>query len=70
MGRNEEAVGEYGLALQADANDFDAHLGLAELLILQGRTAQAIPHLRAAATSPDPGQREAALAHLSALQQD
>ena len=55
MGRNQDAVGEYGLALRADANDFDAHLGLAELLILQGRTAEAIPHLRAAATSRDPG---------------
>ena len=41
-------------------DDFDAHFGLAELLLRQGRTAQAIPHLRAAATSPDPALSEAA----------
>lgn len=65
-GRADAAIGEYRLAVQADAADHDAHLGLAELLLRRGRTAEAWPHLQAAATSPDPAIREAAQAHLSA----
>ena len=64
-GNSREAMAEYGLALEVDPNDFDAHFGLAELLLVQGRTAQAIPHLQAAATSPDPALSEAAKARLS-----
>jgi len=60
-------MAEYGLALEAAPNDFDAHFGLAELLLVQGRTAQAIPHLQAAATSPDRALSEAAKARLSAF---
>jgi hypothetical protein len=37
------------------------------VLLAQGRTAQAIPHLRAAASSPDAALRQAALARLSGL---
>ena len=44
-----------GWRCEADPNDFDAHLGLAELLLVQGRTAQAIPHLRGGRDEPGPG---------------
>jgi tetratricopeptide (TPR) repeat protein len=67
MGRTDAAADEYRLALQIDPGDFDAHFGLAELLLRQGRNAAAIPHLQAAATSPEPALRAAAQAHLSAL---
>ncbi len=46
---------------EADPRDFDAHFGMAELLMRQGRRAQAIPHLEAAANSPDSALRDAAL---------
>ena len=60
-------LGVRRLAVGADPADFDAHFGLAELLVAQGRTAQALPHLQAAAGSPDPGLSAAARARLSAL---
>jgi predicted CXXCH cytochrome family protein len=67
LGALDEALGEYRLALQADRNDFDAHLGAAELFLSRGQNTQAMPHLQAATGSPDPATREAALARLAAL---
>ena len=66
-GATAEAVAEYQRAVEADPSDFEAHFGLAELLIGAGRRAEAIPHLRTAAGSSDPALREAARTRLSAL---
>jgi predicted CXXCH cytochrome family protein len=64
-GSTAEAGREYRLALQANPDDFDAHFGLAELLTRQGQPAAALPHLRAAARSPDQALSRAARERLS-----
>jgi tetratricopeptide (TPR) repeat protein len=66
-GRVVEAVREYERAIQADPHEYEAHYGLGEILVRQRRAREAVAHFEAAAASPDPTLREAALARVAAL---
>jgi len=66
-GRVDDAAREYGLAIQANPDEYDAHFGLGEILVRQRRTREAVAHFEAAARSADPAQRDAARARLAAL---
>lgn len=68
MGRIDDAIREYELAIQVDSAAFDAHLALGELLGRRGRTADARRHLTAAMESPDPQLRGAAAAAMRAIE--
>jgi predicted CXXCH cytochrome family protein len=57
---SEGALSHFRSAVELDPNYYEAHLKLGSLLMRRGERAEAEPHLRKAAESPDPGVKEAA----------
>lgn len=68
MGRIDDGMREYALAIQVNPAEYSAHLRLGELLARRGRTADARPHLEAAVRSADADLSAAARAALRGVQ--
>ena len=67
QGKAAEATGQFEKALTIDPGLYQAHLALATILASEGRISEARVHCRAAAQSPDPELRNAALQLLNRL---
>ncbi|MGH9590977.1 MAG: tetratricopeptide repeat protein [Terracidiphilus sp.] len=67
QGKTAEAARQFEKALAVDPGLYQAHLALATILASEGRIPEARVHCRAAAQSPDPALRNAALELLNRL---